>query len=129
MRHRMFITLKRLFLLHFGTLKQLENSIEFFNKNFTIENKRERAKKKAIKKIESALPKVWKKLIKRSLKYKWRIDGDFSLDILNVLTEYELQLFKDKEEFFCCNGKYKVIFYLYEENIYEDFARVIVIKK
>ena len=125
----MFITLKRLFLLRFGTLNQLENNIEFFNKNFTLENKRERAKKKAIKKIESALPKVWKKSIKRSLKYKWRIDGDFFLDILNILTEYELQLFKDKEEIFCCNGKYKVILYLYEENMYEDFARVTVIKK
>jgi hypothetical protein len=124
----MFITLKRLFLLHFGTLKQLENNIEFFNMNFSIENKRERAKKNAIKKIESALPNAWKKSIKRSLKYMWRIDSDFFLDILNILTEYELQLFKDKEEIFCCNGKYKVILYLYEENMYEDFARVTVIK-
>lgn len=124
----MFITLKRLFLLKFGTLKQLENNINYFNEIFTIENKRERAKKKAIKKIESALPKTWKKSIKRSLKYKWKIDRNFFLDILNVLTEYELQLFKDKEEIFCCNGKYKVIFYLYEENSYENFARVTVIK-
>jgi hypothetical protein len=94
-----------------------------------MENKRAHAKKKAIKKIESELPKVWKKSIKRSLKYKWRIDNDFFLDILNILTEYELTLFKDREEIFCCNGKYKVFLYLYEENSYADFARVTVIKK
>jgi hypothetical protein len=117
----MFKKIKRLFLLHFGTLKQLEQNVDYINENYSISEKLKFNKIKAIKKIEKQLDKQWKKTIKRKLKYSWHIDRYFSLD-LSFLSYKDLRLFKDKEKISCKNGKYMLTFYVTNE--YQEFAAV-----
>ena len=117
----MFKKIKRLFLLYFGTLNQLEQNFDYINENYSISEKLKFNKIKAIKKIEKHLDKQWKKTLKRKLKYSWHIDRYFYLE-LSFLSYNELRLFKDKEKISCKNGKYMLTFYV--TNKYQEFAVV-----
>ena len=117
----MFKKIKRLFLLYFGTLKQLEQNFDYINEHYSISEKLKYDKIKAIIKIEKRLDKQWKKTIKRKLKYSWSLDKHFYLG-LSFLSYYELRLFKDKEKISCKNGKYMLT--LYVANEYQEFASV-----